>query len=136
MLFGGRAAGLGWSQETGCTICGSPGDCRHWPEIESPFTTKDWSQPMPSVKKGQAVYAARRIFVDGRLAYAPGDIVPHDHAVKLGLIEAPAAELAEPEQTAEPVAPTPDETAKARTEARARRQGSDRQTVAPEDRSA
>lgn len=84
--------------------------------------------------KGNPIYADRRIFVDGILRYTPGDIVPHDHAIRLGLIEAPTTP--EPEPTPEPVPVTPDETARNRAEARARRQTADRQTRAPEDRSA
>lgn len=128
----GRAPGLGWSQEVGCAVCGSVKDCNHWHEIPSAFTS-DWKKKAPDVK-GNPIHAPRRIFEDGILRYAAGDVVPHEHAIRLGLIDPPATP--EPEPVPEPVPATPDETAKARGEARARRQQADRQTRAPEDRSA
>lgn len=128
----GRAPGLGWSQEVGCAVCGAHGNCNHWPDITSAFTT-DWKKKAPDVK-GNPIYAPHRIFENDRLTYAAGDVVPHEHAVRLGLIDAPATP--EPEPEPEPVPVTPDETARNRAEARARRQTADRKTTAPEDRSA
>lgn len=90
---------------------------------------------MPAPREGQPIYAEDRIFEDDRLIYAAGDVVPFDHAVRLGLITGPDVPPTGPEP-AETDPATPDETAANRASARARRQAADRQTNAPEDRSA
>lgn len=111
-----------------CEICGRS-DCSHWPEVPSPLTVTDWDKrPVPNVRTGAGIPAPDRIWEDDRLVYAAGDVVPFDHAVRLGLItseDMPATVSAELEK---PSAVTAEDTAAARTAARVRRQTAHRDT--------
>lgn len=89
---------------------------------------------MAPIEPGRHYQATERIFRDNRLIYAPGDFIPHEHAVRLGLVDDDGAVRTEP-VVDEDEANAADKQG-ARTEARATRATEDREVKAESDRTA
>lgn len=78
---------------TACPICTGP--CRSFPDV-MPFPQSAFQEnPMDQTR---GVPAPDRIFVDDVLAYAPGDVVPYDEAVELGLVDEVPDPVPDPEE--------------------------------------
>lgn len=126
------------SPPPGCPICGST-DCNALQHAESAFTA-DWSlRRLEQIAGPGSILAPHRVFEQDRLTYAKGDPIPYTEAVRLGRLGLipPVVEPAPdpvPAPAPDPVPVTPEVKTAARADARARRQGTDRQTTTPEDR--
>lgn len=82
------------------------------PEVHDDRMRDVWAEPVVvprqpvrqlSARPGGSVVALERVWDHGRLAYAPGDVIPHEDAVRLGLAE-PLPEPPPPRTFAEHVA--------------------------------